>query len=129
MLYAVAGQGSTRLNPCLSALCSVIPHEGRCCQNGRVLSEPGAAQNYIVVPYDFDHAGLITKYALPSAQLRIRGQQLETTLVPEGLPRSRAKSTLAYVNEFYRIINDDKRRQRYLQKSCLVGVLIRDEAL
>lgn len=48
------------------------PGEG-CCHNGRVLAPPGQQNNWIVLPYDFDQAGIInTDYALPDERFRIR---------------------------------------------------------
>jgi hypothetical protein len=125
------------------------PGEDRCCHNGKVLSQPGERDNWIVVPYDFDQAGLInTSYAVPAEQLPIRSvrqrlfrgrcshadhvdaavslfvdrrEQLESILVPDSLSRSRQKATLSYINEFYRIVTDEKKRQRYIEKTCLGG--------
>lgn len=101
------------------------------------------------MPYDFDQAGLInTSYAVPGEKLPIRSvrqrlyrgrcahagqvdaavslfndrrQQLESILLPDGLSRSRQKAALSYINEFYRIVNDDKKRQRYIERTCVGG--------
>jgi len=121
------------------------PGEKDCCHNSKPLSPPGADTGWFVVPYDFDQAGLInTRYAVVAAPLPIktvrqrlyrgrcshldqmdptvalfneRRQQLELALMPDG-PRN-DKSTASYIDGFFRIINDPKQRERYIDKACL----------
>ncbi|MBT6208695.1 MAG: hypothetical protein HOI35_01565 [Woeseia sp.] len=41
-----------------------------CCHNGRVLATLGEQRAWIILPYDFDQAGIInTDYALPNEDL------------------------------------------------------------
>jgi hypothetical protein len=48
------------------------PEEG-CCHNGKVIYTPGTTSDWIVLPYDFDQAGLInTSYSSPSPALNLR---------------------------------------------------------
>jgi hypothetical protein len=117
-----------------------------CCHNGKVLRAPGEETGWVVLPYDFDQAGLISvPYALPHDQLPIRrvSQRLfrgrcrnldhldetialfnreraaiEAALASGGVSeRTRAKQT-KYVAKFYEIINDPGDRQRYLEDRC-----------
>ena len=43
-----------------------------CCHNGRVIAEAGQQHDWIVLPYDFDYAGILNaSYALPDEHLPI----------------------------------------------------------
>lgn len=123
------------------------PGDEDCCHNGKVLAVPGSTANWVVVPYDFDQAGLIdTKYAIPAEGLHIRSvrkrlfrgrcrhneqlaatinlfterrQQLETRLATTELPKREQKKTLKYIDAFYVIVNDPKKRQRQLISACV----------
>lgn len=118
-----------------------------CCHNGRALSPPGSDSGWMVVPYDFDQAGIInTNYAEPGAQLGIRSvrqrlwrgrcvlndqvddviavfnehrEELETVLLPDGILDP--KSVTRYIEDFYKIINDPKQRTKYIEKHCMAG--------
>lgn len=123
------------------------PGDEGCCHNGKVLIEPDSTENWVVVPYDFDQAGLLnTKYALPAEGLRIhrvtqrlfrgrcrhndqldatiklfneRRQQLESQLATVELSGRQQKKTLSYIDAFYKIVNDPKKRQRLLFSACV----------
>lgn len=120
---------------------------GACCHNGKPLMPPGAQRGWIVLPYDFDQAGLInTKYALPDERLRInsvrqrlfRGRctnlgeldasmslfreqraALETALLPEAVAAAAKKTALKYIAAFYEIINDPEETQKMIDGKCL----------
>jgi hypothetical protein len=48
------------------------PGEEECCHNGKALRVPGTDTNWVVLPYDFDQAGLINvPYARPHERLPI----------------------------------------------------------
>ncbi len=117
-----------------------------CCHNGRVYARPGAADDWVTVPYDFDYAGIInTKYALPDAKLPInrvrtrlyRGfcwhndllpgvielfnqnrNDIEAALLPAGLSKSKSRSVKKYIDDFYEIVNDSKQLQKHLIDKC-----------
>jgi len=123
------------------------PGGSNCCHNSRPLSPPRADTGWFVVPYDFDQAGLInTQYAVVASPLPIRTvrqrlyrgrcshlnqmdqtialfndrrQQLEMVLLQEG--GSDQKKTSSYIDSFFFIINDPKKRERYIDKACLGG--------
>jgi hypothetical protein len=117
-----------------------------CCHNGQLLAQPGAQIGYIVVPYDFDQAGLInTDYAAPSEQLRIRSvrtrlfrglcrfnQQLGDSielfneqrsaiyaLVEDAeLSSKKHKTMRKYLDEYYEIINDPGKLNKQVTSRC-----------
>lgn len=121
------------------------PLEG-CCHNGKVIAPPDSQNGWIVLPYDFDQAGLIdTSYAMPSERLRIKSVRhrlyrgycssntlLDSTIAifnsnraaiedlfvsgPDG--PSRNKAALDYVQSFYEIVNDPKKRQKKISDAC-----------
>lgn len=122
------------------------PKGEACCHNGRVLTEPGRRQDWIIVPYDFDYAGIInTEYAAPHESLPIkrvttrlyrgfcwhnaeladaielfnrkRGD-IEAALLSPELSRSRARRVGNYVERFYEIINDPQERKEHLLDKC-----------
>ena len=120
-----------------------------CCHNGKVIGPPGMQENWVVVPYDFDQAGLInTEYALPAYGLGIRTvrtrlyrgecrlkdrldetialfndqrDEIEAALVPESLTGSTRKLALEYVQAFYSTINDAEKLQKQIISVCLGG--------
>lgn len=117
-----------------------------CCHNGRVYARPGAADDWVTVPYDFDYAGIIdTKYALPDEKLPIRRvrtrlyrgfcwhndllpgvielfnqnrNDIEAALLPTGLSKSKSRSVKKYIDDFYEIVNDSKQLQKHLIDKC-----------
>jgi len=96
------------------------------------------------VPYDFDQSGIInTSYSNPSESLNIRSvrqriyrgrcrhlsgidgaialfnqhrQALEAALLPQEIKKR--KSAVRYVDDFYQIINDPKKRQNSIDDRC-----------
>jgi len=120
-----------------------------CCHNGQPLVEPGAQTGYIVVPYDFDQAGLInTDYAAPSEKLRIRSvrtrlfrglcvfnDELPETislfndqrsaiyaLIEDAELSDRARNTMRrYLDEYYEIINDPAKLEKQVTGKCRGG--------
>lgn len=122
------------------------PGTDPCCHNGKVVGPPDSRNDWVVVPYDFDQAGIINaSYALPSESFRIRtvrqrlyrgfcsgNAQLESTIVlfndkrsaiedrfsnvPYG--SSRTKVALNYLQSFYEIVNDPKKKQKQLIDRC-----------
>jgi hypothetical protein len=120
-----------------------------CCHNGKVIGPPGTQENWVVVPYDFDQAGLInTEYALPAYGLGIRTvrtrlyrgecrhqerldetialfndqhDRIETALVPESLTGATRKLALEYIQTFYSTINDAEKLNKQVISACLKG--------
>lgn len=118
-----------------------------CCHNGKVIIPPGSIANWIVLPYDFDQAGLInTKYSMPASGLGIRSvrqrlyrgrclnlseldhnvalfkqrrKALEEALVQPQLTGGARKSMLGYIDVFYKTIDDPNKRQRGIIDDCL----------
>ena len=123
------------------------PGDEGCCHNGKILLEPGTTSDWIVVPYDFDQAGLIsTKYASPAPALRIRSvrqrlyrgrcrhnseadstialfnekrAEIEKHLVPQEISDSMRSRSAKYVDAFYEIVNDPKKRQKKVIEKCI----------
>ncbi len=117
-----------------------------CCHNGRVYARPGEQDDWVVVPYDFDYAGIINaKYALPDARLPIRRvatrlyrgfcwqnellpevieqfnqkkSEIELALTPEELSKSKSRAVQRYVDKFYEIVNDSKELQKRIFDEC-----------
>ncbi len=117
-----------------------------CCHNGRVLTEPGLQDNWIVLPYDFDQAGIInTDYALPDRRFSIkrvtsrlyRGfcwqndslpdaiaafndkrEIITARLSPAELSSSKRKRVERFINGFYEIVNDPEELQKRLTDKC-----------
>jgi hypothetical protein len=117
-----------------------------CCHNGRVLVIPGTQNDWVVLPYDFDQAGLInTKYALPSKQFSIsrvttrlyrgfcshndalknaiilfnqRREEITTALISPELKRRKFERTHKYVDDFYEIINDPEKLHEQILNKC-----------
>jgi hypothetical protein len=120
-----------------------------CCHNGKVIGRPGTQENWVVLPYDFDQAGLInTEYALPALGLGIRTvrtrlyrgrcrnndrldetialfndqhDKIEAALVPESLTPARRKSALAFIQAFYSTTNDAEKLNKQIIGACLKG--------
>ena len=122
------------------------PGDEDCCHNGKVLSNPGSSSGWIVLPYDFDQAGLIdAPYALPHEHLSIRSvtqrlfrgrceyighmdgtvglfnqkrSAIEAALASGGISEKVQRGQADYIGEFYAIINDPKKRKRYIDDRC-----------
>lgn len=117
-----------------------------CCHNGNVVGPPGTDTGWVVLPYDFDQAGLINaSYAMPSEQLPIRSvrqrlyrgfcssnAKLESTIALFNEQRSAIeelfidsptgatgnKAALKYLQSFFAIVNDPEKRQKQLLDRC-----------
>jgi hypothetical protein len=121
------------------------PSGEQCCHNGRVLTVPDRQSDWVVLPYDFDRAGIInTDYAIPHGKLPIsrvtsrlyRGfcwqnsmltqsialfnehrSEITDALLPAGLGKTKRKRALHFVDRFYEIVNDpDQYEQKILDK-------------
>jgi hypothetical protein len=125
----------------------LAPEEADCCHNGRVLSEPGQEDGWMVVPYDFDQTGIVNpRYAEPAEQLGIRSvrqrlwrgrcvhngevdaaiavfnekrEALTNALLVDGIRDQ--KSGRSYIELFYKVINDPKQRKRNIDDKCLAN--------
>ncbi|MBT8077851.1 MAG: hypothetical protein KJO31_04705 [Gammaproteobacteria bacterium] len=123
------------------------PGEEGCCHNGKVIMEPGTQDGWIVLPYDFDQAGLInTRYSAPAEALRLKSvrqrlyrgrclhndqlpatvdlfnrkrSEIEEAIIPEGLNKRTKRSSLKYIDDFYKIINDPKQLEKKVLSACL----------
>lgn len=121
------------------------PAGSDCCHNGRVLGLAGEDSGWKVIPYDFDQAGLVNaEYAAPAEQLRLRSVRqrlwrgrcshnaeldavvalfndrraaIESALV--AAEARQAKAALKYVDGFYNLINDPKKRQKNIDQRCM----------
>lgn len=121
------------------------PAGSNCCHNGRIVGPGESEDDWKVVPYDFDQAGLInTEYAEPADQLRIRSvrqriwrgrcvhndeldavvarfsenrEAIEAALLAPGMRDTR--SVQKYVESFYRVIDDPKKREKNIARRCL----------
>ena len=117
-----------------------------CCHNGRVLTAPGAQKDWIVVPYDFDQAGIInTDYALPDRRLGIRHvtnrkyrgfcwqseampaalslyrdkrEAITGALTPAEFSSSRQKKLRRFVDDFYAILDDPEELREEISDQC-----------
>ena len=117
-----------------------------CCHNGKVIGRPDSEDNWIVLPYDFDQAGLInTEYALPAIGLPIRNvkqrlyrgscerneqldatialfnarrNEMEAVLAPPALSEKKRRAVLKYLKVFFDTINDPKKLNRQVIDKC-----------
>lgn len=117
-----------------------------CCHNGKVIAPPDAQTGWMVLPYDFDQSGIInTSYSAPSDKLPIKSvrtrlyrgfcrsnPQLDSTIAlfndnraaiedlfasgPDGPSKNRL--ALRYLESFYEIVNDPKKRQKKIIDAC-----------
>jgi hypothetical protein len=119
------------------------PGTEHCCHNGKVVGPPDSVSDWVVLPYDFDQSGMInTSYAVPSEQLPIKtvrqrlyrgfcstNAQLESTIAIFNDNRaaieqlfddgsSQNKAALKYVQDFYEVVNDPKKRQKQIVDKC-----------
>jgi hypothetical protein len=125
------------------------PDSEDCCHNGKVIAKPDAEDNWVVLPYDFDQAGVInTKYALPAIGLDIskvrqrlyrgrcrhndqlnetislfndRREEIESAIAPQYLSDSQRKSILRYVAAYYAIINEPEELNQEIIEDCRGG--------
>jgi hypothetical protein len=117
-----------------------------CCHNGRVFAHAGAQQDFNIVPYDFDQAGMVnTDYARPDKRLRInrvttrlyRGfcwhndqlaesiglfnenrAGIEAALLTEDISRSQTRRVGKFIDNFYTTINDPGELKKHLLDKC-----------
>ena len=117
-----------------------------CCHNGRVVAEAGRQTDWVIVPYDFDYAGIInTEYALPGKGLPIRkvttrlyrGFCWQNELLPEtiglfnerrteieaafsssGIYKKRATQVKRFIGRFYTTVNDPQELQEKIMDKC-----------
>ena len=117
-----------------------------CCHNGRVLTVPGAQKDWIVVPYDFDQAGIInTDYAVADQRLGIRSvtrrkyrgfcwqneslpaavelfrerqAAIIAALTPAEFSASRQKRLRRFADGFFEILDDPKELQEEIFDEC-----------
>jgi hypothetical protein len=122
------------------------PEGEGCCHNGKVIAPPDSNTGWVVLPYDFDQAGLInTRYSAPSDQLRIKSVRqrlyrgfcksnalLKSTIAMFNDKRSAIEavtasgpngpysneSVLKYLQGFFEIINDPNKRQKKIIDDC-----------
>ncbi len=123
------------------------PGDEGCCHNGKVVVPPGSDSGWLVIPYDFDQAGIInTKYSLPAEELGIRSvrqrlyrgrcmnldlldstislfndrrTEIETALLPDGVQGNYRESAIRYIDDFYKIVNDPMQREKNIENRCL----------
>lgn len=123
------------------------PGEDGCCHNGKVIITPGTVEGWIVLPYDFDQAGLIkTSYSSPAPALKLKSvrqrvyrgrclhndaltetialfnekrEEIEAALNPEDLDGRTRNTALKYINEFYKTINTEKSYTRRIVGVCV----------
>ena len=123
------------------------PGSDPCCHNGKVIISPDTTRGWIVLPYDFDQAGLInTRYSMPADGLGIRSvrqrlfrgrclnlkhldesiakfnelrPQIEEALNPPEIDKRSRKYAAKYIDKFYEIVNDPKKRKKEIEDDCL----------
>ena len=123
------------------------PGEDGCCHNGKVIIKPGSQDGWIVLPYDFDQAGLInTKYSMPAPALGLRSvrqrmyrgrcqhndelpatvemfnqnrQAVEAAFIAEVLSERSQRSSMKYIDKFYDTINDPRSFEKNILYDCI----------
>ena len=122
------------------------PEGEGCCHNGRVRAKPGQQTDWIVVPYDFDQAGIInTDYATPGRKLgirkvrsrlyrgfcwqndllpdaantlRARRSALTAALIPSELSVPAQSRMRRYIDDFYAILDDPVELNKRIADQC-----------
>lgn len=117
-----------------------------CCHNGRVFARPGEQQDFVILPYDFDQAGIVnTNYAIPADGLGIRKvtsrlyrgfcwqnealldsislfnenrSGIEAAFLSEGISSSRMRRLQRFIDGFYDTVNDPAELQKRLLDKC-----------
>jgi len=117
-----------------------------CCHNGRVIAEAGQQNDWVILPYDFDFAGLInTSYSLPDERLPIkrvtmrlyRGfcwqndvlpdsirlfnqkrSDIEVAMISPQVSKGKARRVNRYFDRFYEIINDPQELKKRVTDKC-----------
>jgi len=123
------------------------PGDDGCCHNGKLITPPDTDNGWLVIPYDFDQAGIIhTKYSAPAEGLGIRSvrqrvyrgrcmhldqldatvahfnsrrEEIEAALLPDSLGKKYRDASLRYIDDFYRVINDPLQREQNIENRCL----------
>lgn len=121
-------------------------HGDNCCHNGKPLVEAGRRDEIVVIPYDFDQAGLINaEYARPSRQLPIRSvrnrlyrgfcrfndqvpevlslfkerrEAIETLITQSRLSRAARRAAESYIRVFYAVADSEKAVQKQIFGKC-----------
>lgn len=117
-----------------------------CCHNGRVIAAAGEQRNWVVLPYDFDYAGIInTDYALPGMGLPLkrvttrlyrgfcwqndllpdsikllnekRGE-IEAALLQSDLSAGKSRRVTSYIKRYYETVNDPEELKKRLTDKC-----------
>jgi hypothetical protein len=122
------------------------PSGEECCHNGKVIGLEGSDGDWVILPYDFDQAGLIdTNYALPADALPIRNvtqrlyrgrcrhngylddtvalfnerrSELEAVLLPAVLTERYKRATGDFLEDFFSMINDPEELQDEIVGKC-----------
>lgn len=123
------------------------PKEDSCCHNAKLIGKSNEAIPKYGIPYDFDSSGLVNAhYALPPPGLKVRNirQRLYRGFCPfnDQIPHSvkmfnekrteilalfetnkhlndkSRKAALAYIEDFYKTINDPKRLSKEITGKC-----------
>ena len=117
-----------------------------CCHNGRALTVPDRQNDWVVLSYDFDRAGIInTDYAIPNRGLPIsrvttrlylgfcwqntmltqsialfneHRSEITDALLPAGLGKTKRKRALNYIDRFYEIVNDPEQYEQKILDKC-----------
>lgn len=120
-----------------------------CCHNTDLLGARGGTDSMIGVPYDFDQAGFINAaYALPNERLRIRSVRqrlyrglcsvnghlneviadfvtarpaIESLLADAPLDSRFRDDAQSYLEEFYQVVDDPRKRQSEILDACRGG--------
>jgi len=111
-----------------------------------VLAPPKRDDDWVILPFDFDQAGIIsTDYALPDVNFSIRRVStrlyrgfcaqntvledsialfndrrgdITAALLPPGLTKNKHKRALRYIDRFYETVNDPKKLKRDILDKC-----------
>lgn len=122
------------------------PGDEDCCHNGKVLAPPESENGWFVLPYDFDQSGIINaEYAVPSDRLPLRSvrqrlfrgrceyldamddtialfnerrSEIEAALASGGVTDHTERSQRKFVDGFYEIVNDEKKRKKKIDAKC-----------
>lgn len=117
-----------------------------CCHNGRVIALPGQQDEWVVLPYDFDQAGIInTDYAAPDKRLGItrvtsrsyrgfcgqnellpdavarfneRRDDITNALLPDEVSASKQKRVRRFIDRFFEIVSDQEELQKRITDKC-----------
>jgi hypothetical protein len=122
------------------------PEGEGCCHNGRVLAPAGEQDGWVVLPFDFDQAGIInTDYALPDRRFAIRNvtsrlyrgycwqnelvpatiahfnerrDEITAALLPPDLSKAKLGRARRFIDRFYSTVNDPDKLQKRILGKC-----------